>query len=135
MNTAAFRLFCGTKENGIVGDIMTTTRTITLEECARHDGSNHDGSAGSLWVVVDRYVLDLTAFVAHHPGSKKKIINKRRERGPDISSNLLDHFGHTVQTFREACRRYDADPTGAPVRLKFRETGDMEVLVIGKIAM
>jgi cytochrome b involved in lipid metabolism len=106
---------------------MTAT-TITLEECKTNDGSN----GGRLWVVVDSYVLDLTAFIEHHPAGARKIINKRKEMGPDISPNFLDHFGHTVEAFRDACKQYERDPR-APVKLKFRETGDVEVRVIGRI--
>lgn len=100
---------------------------ISMEECEKHN------SREDFWVVVDSYVLDLSTFLAHHPAGARKIINKRRQVGPDTTSNFLDHFGHTVRTFREACRQYDRKLS--PVVLRFKESGDQhEVLVIGKIA-
>ena len=77
------------------------------------------------------YVLDLTKFIKHHPGTARKIINERRE-AIDISLNFLDHFGHTVRAFREACKQYEAGQV--PVILTFSETGkEHEVVIIGKV--
>lgn len=38
---------------------------------SREEVSNHDLVEKGLWVIVDRYVLDLTSFIQHHPGSAK----------------------------------------------------------------
>lgn len=104
------------------------TDVKTIAECEERNGTNGQ----DLWVVVDSYVLDLTLFVQHHPGSARKIINKTKQVGPVISNHFLDHFGHTVRAFREACQQYDKFKT--PVNLTFPETGpDIPVVVIGKI--
>lgn len=112
--------------------LLTQQRAMTTsyswDEVKRRNGTN-----GEFWVVVDSYVLDLTKFLDHHPGSARKIIN-RRNKSVDITSNFVDHFGHTVRTFREACRDYDS--TRRPVVLKFRETEslpDADVVIVGKI--
>jgi cytochrome b involved in lipid metabolism len=101
--------------------------TFTLEECQGRDGNN----GRELWVVVESYVLDISSFLKHHPGSAEKIVNKRKELGVDITRNFVDHFGHTVRAFRKACQEYDK--FGAHVQLRFNETDDATVFVIGKI--
>jgi Cytochrome b5-like Heme/Steroid binding domain len=98
----------------------------------------HNDSSPFL-VIVDSYVLDLSQFIEHHPGSAKKIRHKRRELGttPDISRNFLDHFSFTVQTFRQACRDFDAQQQ--PVTFRFMEgtnrtvATEANVVIVGKI--
>ena len=97
---------------------------ISWEEVA-----NHNCPDTGLWVVVDSYVLDLTQFLQHHPAGAKKIID-RRNKSLDISSNFLDHFGHTVRAFREACQRHETSKQ--TVALKFQDIAE-EVLIIGKV--
>lgn len=97
---------------------------FTLEEVA-----NHDSAENGMWAIVDTYVLDLTLFLQHHPAGAKKII-QRRNKSVDISSNFLDHFGHTVRAFRDACRRHDH--LKLSVALKFPESAG-EVLIIGRV--
>lgn len=102
----------------------------TLQDCDKHNGV--DGA--DLWVVVESFVLDLTAFLEHHPAGARKILQKRSELGPDITPNFVDHFGHTVRAFREACRKYENQQNEkSPVALLFRETPGIEVVVIGKL--
>ena len=96
---------------------------------SREEVSNHDSVEKGLWVIVNRCVLDLTSFIQHHPGSAQKII-QRRNNSVDVSLNFLDHFGHTVRTFREGCKRYDQEKTA--VVLKFPEASG-EVFIIGKV--
>ena len=96
---------------------------------SREEVSNHDSVEKGLWVIVNRCVRDLTSFIQHHPGSAQKII-QRRNKSVDVSSNFLDHFGHTVRTFREACKRYDQVKNA--VVLKFPEASG-EVFIIGKV--
>ena len=101
----------------------------TLNDCEERNGVN----GADLWVVVDSYVLDLTAFIQHHPAGSRKIIQKKKQLGPDITRNFVDHFGHTVRAFREACRQYDKQQT--PTVLRFRETPEpgVKVVILGKI--
>lgn len=101
----------------------------TLNDCEERNGVN----GADLWVVVDSYVLDLTAFIQHHPAGSRKIIQKKKQLGPDITRNFIDHFGHTVRAFREACRQYDKQQT--PTVLRFRETPEpgVKVVILGKI--
>jgi cytochrome b involved in lipid metabolism len=73
---------------------------------SREEVSNHGTAEKGLWVIVDGYVLDLTSFIQHHPGSAPKII-QRCNKSVDVLLKFLDHFGHTVRTFREACTRND----------------------------
>eukprot|EP00578_Thalassiosira_sp_NH16_P017729 CAMPEP_0181127630 /NCGR_PEP_ID=MMETSP1071-20121207/28303_1 /TAXON_ID=35127 /ORGANISM="Thalassiosira sp., Strain NH16" /LENGTH=104 /DNA_ID=CAMNT_0023213387 /DNA_START=267 /DNA_END=581 /DNA_ORIENTATION=- len=101
-------------------------RTFTLEEISTRDCQER----GGIWVIIDNYVLDLTSFIDHHPAGAKKIIN-RRKNSVDVSSNFLDHFGHTVRSFRDACQRYDR--TNQTVVLRFPNVVG-EVLIIGKVA-
>ncbi|CAB9519044.1 expressed unknown protein [Seminavis robusta] len=104
------------------------TTTITLEECDKH------ASEGDFWVVVETYVLDLSSFLQHHPGRARKIIQKRKELGCDITPNFLNHFGHTVRTFRQACQEFDR--TQEPVSFDFQETANNKnapVVILGKI--
>jgi len=84
-------------------------------------------------VVVESYVLDLTDFVQHHPAGARKIIAKKKQLGPDITPNFVDHFAHTVRTFREACKQYDKFQT--PTVLRFHETPEpgVEVVIVGKL--
>ena len=96
---------------------------------SREEVSNHDSVEKGLWVIVDSYTLDLTSFIQHHPGSAQKII-RRRNKSVDVSSNFLDHFGHTVCTFREDCKQYDQEKTA--VVMKFPEDSG-EVFIIGKV--
>ena len=84
-----------------------------------------------LEVVVDGYLLDLTDFVDHHPGTKAKILAKRA-RGKDITRNFLDHFGHTTATFRAAARAFNK--TGKPVRFTFKETPSAPVTILGRLS-
>eukprot|EP00927_Polykrikos_kofoidii_P005071 TRINITY_DN12024_c0_g1_i1.p2 TRINITY_DN12024_c0_g1~~TRINITY_DN12024_c0_g1_i1.p2 ORF type:complete len:139 (-),score=25.25 TRINITY_DN12024_c0_g1_i1:182-568(-) len=88
---------------------------------------------GDLWVVVDSYVLDLSDFLRHHPGTSQRIMQKREEVGPDISSNFLDHFRHTVQTFRDACR--ELEQTHQPVSYHYKEVPSFNVTILGKVAI
>ena len=69
------------------------------------------------------YLVDLTHFVDHHPGTKAKILAKRAN-GLDISANFLDHFGHTVATFRAAAREFESRGGEEPVTFTFKETGN-----------
>jgi cytochrome b involved in lipid metabolism len=97
----------------------------TWEEVTNRNGTNEM----EYWVIVDNYVLDLTSFLQHHPAGAQKII-QRRKKSIDISSNFIDHFGHTVRSFRQACHEYDRSME--TVVLKFPEAKG-EVLIIGKI--
>mmetsp|Transcript_18115 Transcript_18115/g.39482 ORF Transcript_18115/g.39482 Transcript_18115/m.39482 type:complete len:107 (-) Transcript_18115:57-377(-) len=99
----------------------------TLNDCAERNGV--DGA--DFWVVVASYVLDLTAFLQHHPAGACKIIQKKKQLGADITRNFVDHFGHTVQHFRQACQQYDQQQT--PIVLQFRETPGVKVVILGKI--
>ena len=79
---------------------------------------------------IDGYLVDLTNFMDHHPGSKAKIV-RRREKNFDISSNFLDHFGHTVTRFRQATREFDRNG-GSPVTFTFKETPNAPVIIVGR---
>jgi predicted heme/steroid binding protein len=107
--------------------IRSMATLFTLDECQQRDGAN----GRDLWVVVESHVLDITSFFLQHPGSARKIVDKRKESGVDITRNFVDHFSHTVQAFRKACQEYDQ--VGAPVKLVFQEAADAPVFVIGKI--
>jgi cytochrome b involved in lipid metabolism len=98
---------------------------FSIEDVIDHDDPEGEG----FWVIADSYVLDLSAFLRHHPSGARKII-QRRKKAIDISSNFLDHFPHTVRTFRDACRQYDR--TGEKVTFRFEEVAQ-EVQVIGKV--
>ena len=100
---------------------------FSLEDVRDHDDPEVGGKG--YWVIVDSYVLDLTAFLRHHPASARKIIH-RRNKSIDISSNFLDHFGHTIRTFRDACRKHDR--TGEVVTFRFSEVAE-HVHLIGKV--
>ncbi len=100
---------------------------------SEEDVHAHDDPDGAgFWVIVDSYVLDLTEFLLKHPGPRagpKKII-QRRKKGIDISSNFLDHYAHTVENFKNACREHDK--TGERVTFRFKETAE-PVHLIGKV--
>ena len=97
----------------------------------KSDSATSSGAAVKrLEVVVDGYVLDLTDFVNHHPGTKAKILAKRA-RGKDITHNFLDHFSHTTATFRAAARAFDKQ--GTPVSFTFRETPSAPVRILGRL--
>lgn len=108
---------------------METAKYYTLHECEERNGL--DGA--DLWVVVESYVLDITAFVNYHPGTATKIIQKRKQLGVDITPNFVDHFGHTVSAFRKACKQYEEQQS--PVTLQFRERPQpgVQVVILGKI--
>ena len=102
------------------------TITITQEEVANHSDAND----GGYWVVVEGYVPDLSEFLAHHPAGTNKII-QRKKKSIDITSNFIDHFGHTVRSFRDACSQFDK--TGHVVVFSFQETDKVSVKIIGKV--
>ena len=107
---------------------MSANRTfITREEVI-----NHDRKDTGFWVIVDSYVLDLASFLQKHPAGANKII-ERRKKSVDLSSNFLDHFGHTVRAFRVACKEYESSSKQNAVVLKFPEVVGGEVLIIGKV--
>ena len=100
---------------------------ITPEEVANHSDAND----GGYWAVIEGYVVDLSEFLAHHPAGAKKITN-RKEKSIDITSNFIDHFGHTVRAFRDACKQFEK--TGHAVTFSFEETSNISVRIIGKVA-
>ena len=106
-------------------DNNNNNNNISRSQVQYNDGTHNR----KLWVIVDGYILDVTQFADHHPAGAKKIID-RRAKSIDISSNFLDHFGHTVRAFRDACRRYDE--TQSTVALQFKEVAT-EVFIIGKV--
>ena len=111
-------------------DAATAVVEYTMDDCNGH------ADADDFWAVVDSYVLDLSAFVRHHPGTLKRLVQKRHELGHcDLSPHFLDHFKHTVTTFRTACQEYDQKQQ--PVHFSFRETKDLkkdvQVTIIGKV--
>lgn len=55
------------------------TRTITLEEVAKH---NKDGDA---WVVIANKVYDVTSFLDQHPGGKSLLL---KNAGKDITAQF-----------------------------------------------
>merc|ERR1740122_41363 len=107
------------------GNRIVMAQAFSIEECQKHD------SYEDFWAVVDSYVLDLSAFLAHHPGTAKRIMQKRQTDGVDITRNFLDHFGHTVTTFRDACQVFDR--IQQPVSFKFSEVPSVEVVIRGKV--
>lgn len=107
------------------------TQRFTVQDCERRN--NTDDEESSYWVIIEGYVVDLTTFLPHHPGSKRcdVIDQKRRQLGPDITRNFIDHFGHTVQTFRQACQTYER--TQQPVTVQFQERPHSNVVILGKV--
>ena len=101
---------------------------ITREEVERHDGAE----GGGYWVVIEGYVVDLTSFLDAHPAGAGKIVARRRG-SVDVTSSFVDHFGRTVRSFRDACRRFDE--TGRSVAIAFRETagGGGEARIVGRV--
>jgi len=106
--------------------VTPTVTTFTLADVTPHD------KEGDFWVVIDGYVLDLSAFLQQHPGTPSKIVKKRQQVGPDVSNNFLDHFGHTVKTFREACRRFEE--ARQPITFTFAERPKSSIKILGKVA-
>mmetsp|Transcript_31629 Transcript_31629/g.47167 ORF Transcript_31629/g.47167 Transcript_31629/m.47167 type:complete len:116 (-) Transcript_31629:269-616(-) len=96
-------------------------------EVATHNSPN------DLWAIIENYVVDLTDFLTHHPGSTQKILSKRKQLGVDISPNFVDHFGHTVSTYRDACRRFEDGRCQEIVEFTFRERGGNVVKIVGKV--
>jgi cytochrome b involved in lipid metabolism len=97
---------------------MAEAETTAVEDCR-------------LLVGIDGYLVDVTDFVDHHPGTKAKIISKRAQ-GIDISPNFLDHFGHTVSKFRAAAREFESKG-GHPVTFTFKETSSFPVTIVRKL--
>jgi cytochrome b involved in lipid metabolism len=106
-------------------------RIISKEECDQHN----DAQGGDFWVVVESYVLDLSQFVKQHPAGARKIEQKRKELGIDITANFIDHFGHTVRTFRNAARAMEAADNEAPVTFQFRERSGANVVILGRLGL
>lgn len=106
-------------------------KNYTFDEVRKYDGSTGNGD---FFVIIDSYVVDLTSFLQKHPAGAQKIL-KRRDKNVDISSNFLDHFSHTVRTFRQACQEYDRLPEGVEdqkVSFQFKETPGINVSIVGK---
>ena len=93
-----------------------------MEECHRHNDAH-----GDYWVVIESYVVDLSNFVQHHPGTTSRILPKKAKS----TSNFVDHFGHTVCNLRQACRDFEA--TGRPVTFQFAERPQSMVTIVGKL--
>jgi len=102
------------------------TMRLTFEEVASH----HE--KGDFWVIINEYVLDLSDFLPQHPGLSARIVQKRKELGPDISPSFLDHFGHTVRTFQDACNKFEQAKT--PLSFYFKQRPGIAVKIIGKVA-
>jgi len=102
---------------------------ISLEEIQQHN----DSQRYNFWVVIESYVLDLSAFLKHHPGSERKILQKREKLGVDITQNFVDHFRHTVDTFRQAARKMENKSDGQPLSFQFREVPGVDVTILGKL--
>ena len=109
---------------------MTITSERKTSQIDLQEVQDHDDPERGFWVIVDSYVLDLTKFLRHHPSGAQKIV-KRRNKSIDIGSNFLDHFAHTVRTFREACSKHDA--TGQVVSFRFKEVDQYSVSILGKV--
>mmetsp|Transcript_22125 Transcript_22125/g.46677 ORF Transcript_22125/g.46677 Transcript_22125/m.46677 type:complete len:126 (-) Transcript_22125:196-573(-) len=100
----------------------------SMASYTRAEVDSHD-AASDLWAVISGYVVDLTDFARHHPAGAQKII-ARRQKNVDITSNFVDHFGHTVRAFREACREFDEK--NETVILKFPEATEGQVRIVGR---
>ena len=101
---------------------------MSLAQVRTHDKD------GDFWVVINGYVVDISNFISHHPGSMEKIKLKRKQVGPDVTSNFVDHFRHTVSVFRNACKRYDNMPKGQGICFEFEETPGVQLKIIGKVS-
>lgn len=108
---------------------ISSARMISPEECERHNDIRKE----DFWVVVEGYVLDLSQFVKHHPAGARKIQQKRNELGIDITRNFIDHFGHTVQTFRNAARTLEEATNNDSVTFQFQERPDVNVTILGRL--
>ena len=75
-------------------------------------------------------MLDLTDFIDVHPGTKARIMGKLAN-GIDITPNFVDHYGHTVATFRAACKKFEQNG-GEAVSFTFRERPKNPIRVVGK---
>ena len=85
-------------------------------------------------VGIEGYLVDITNFIDHHPGSKRKILRKIDEVGAyNITRNFIDHFGHTVRLFRQKAKEFDQKGDGKPVIFCFNETPNYPVQIIGRL--
>mmetsp|Transcript_56049 Transcript_56049/g.112341 ORF Transcript_56049/g.112341 Transcript_56049/m.112341 type:complete len:110 (-) Transcript_56049:240-569(-) len=96
------------------------------------NGAQRPSGEDRLLVGIDGYLVDLTDFVDHHPGSKAKILEKRA-KSLDISGNFLDHFGRTVSTFRAATKEFEASRGEKPVTFAFKERPNAPVTIVGRM--
>ena len=85
-----------------------------------------------LMLAINGYIVDLTDFAAHHPGTKARILDKRAKNF-DISRNFLDHFGHTVKTFCVATQEFEGNGDNRPATFTFKERPNALVRIIGWI--
>ena len=84
-------------------------RVISLAEVALHSAQD------DCWVVADGHVLDVTAFIASHPGGVDKIMTLSAGSAPTFS--FASHFKHTQSVMTRAFAQHAA--TGAAVTVTF----------------
>ena len=93
--------------------------TITRAEVLQHQ------STSSMWVVVDRsWVVNVTAFLPHHPGGLK-IMGATIDANFSFKHGENAHFAATAAAFDDACAAFDAQPTPrAPLDFDFWRSRD-----------
>jgi len=96
-------------DNGNAATPHPNPRVISLAEVAQHSAQD------DCWVVADGHVLDVTAFIASHPGGVDKIMTL--SAGSTAAFSFASHFKHTQSVMTRAFAQHAA--TGAAVTVTF----------------
>jgi hypothetical protein len=92
----------------------TAAQLISHAEVRRHQ-SRHD-----FWAVVDsRWVVNVTAFLPHHPGGVAKILGAGLGSNFSFSRGPNAHFAETAKVFAEAARRYERQAARPRAAIEF----------------
>ena len=85
----------GEEEEELTHNANTGAKYYTMEEMGPHS------IVGSLWIVVDNLVYDITNFTLEHPGGKEILF----EQGGQDASTPFEDVGHSSDA-REMMRQY-----------------------------
>ncbi|XP_003489545.1 cytochrome b5-like [Bombus impatiens] len=71
---------------------MNELPRYSLKEVAKHDGKNE----GSLWIIINDMVYDVTDYKHKHPGGKELL----EEYAGQDATRAFDEFGHSLDAKR-----------------------------------
>ncbi|KAI8372948.1 cytochrome b5-like heme/steroid binding domain-containing protein [Radiomyces spectabilis] len=91
-----------------------SAKLFSYEEVSKHS------TRKDLWMIIDKKVYDITAFVDEHPGGEEVLLDE----GAKDASGPFDDVGHSDDA-RDLLKKYyigDVDTSSTPVVVSRQET-------------